>query len=119
MVHPTATDCAFLYNSYKCSKDDGEYCFVEPPHILIARLPLLPPLDNMFDSWFDLDVLVVATVLLLLYHTYKSARRGRLPPGPKGWPIVGNLDLPPTYFWVAHDHLRQQYGMSNSCSQSD
>ena len=35
----------------------------------------------------------------------------RLPPGPKGYPIVGNLlDLPPTHFWEVFSAWGKQYG---------
>lgn len=35
----------------------------------------------------------------------------RLPPGPKGYPIVGNLfDLPPTHLWEKLGDWGSQYG---------
>ena len=37
--------------------------------------------------------------------------RSRLPPGPKGYPIVGNLfDLPPTHVWEKFGEWGKQYG---------
>ena len=37
--------------------------------------------------------------------------RPRLPPGPKGYPIVGNLlDLPPTHLWEKLGAWGKQYG---------
>ena len=39
--------------------------------------------------------------------------RPRLPPGPKGYPIVGNLlDLPPTHAWEKFAAWGKQYGPS-------
>ena len=38
-------------------------------------------------------------------------RRSDLPPGPKGYPIVGNLlDLPPTHVWEKFGEIGKQYG---------
>ena len=35
----------------------------------------------------------------------------KLPPGPKGWPVIGNLlDMPPDYPWVAFSALGKKYG---------
>jgi hypothetical protein len=37
--------------------------------------------------------------------------RSHLPPGPKGYPIVGNLlDLPPTHVWEKFGAWGRQYG---------
>ncbi|TCD66168.1 hypothetical protein EIP91_001722 [Steccherinum ochraceum] len=64
----------------------------------------------MFESVFGLDVIVSVTVLYLVYRTYQTNRHGPLPPGPKGWPLVGYLDMPKTYFWTKHAELGQTYG---------
>lgn len=66
----------------------------------------------MFDSTIGLSILAVVTVLYFLYRSYTSARHGPpLPPGPKGWPIVGNLDMPTTHFWTVYAQMGQKYGM--------
>ncbi len=34
-----------------------------------------------------------------------------LPPGPKGWPVLGNIDvLPSSHAWVKYSELGHQYG---------
>lgn len=48
-------------------------------------------------------------VFILLYNA--SRRRQRLPPGPKGLPLIGNLfDVPNDYAWLRYKELGQQYG---------
>lgn len=64
------------------------------------------------------DVLVV--VLFLLYFIYITARKTRrkLPPGPPGWPVVGNaFDIPRREPWSRYARLSQHYGtlLPTSC----
>ena len=57
--------------------------------------------------------LSVVTVALGCIALVRVARRRRsdLPPGPRGYPIVGNLfDLPPTHIWEKFAEFGQQYG---------
>ncbi len=37
------------------------------------------------------SILLGATTLLILYNLLKPRRQNKLPPGPKGWPVLGNL----------------------------
>ena len=38
-------------------------------------------------------------------------RRSDLPPGPKGYPVIGNLfDVPPTHVWEKFGDFSKQYG---------
>ena len=63
--------------------------------------------------------------VLWLWNIRKNARmKGlTLPPGPKRWPIVGNLfNLPSGKTWLVYDELFKQYGLlvaylfeQNSC----
>ena len=81
----------------------------------------------MFES------LNLSTILGLLgtypYHTlaalclgfisFRQLNRGRngnpnglpLPPGPKGFPLIGNLfDVPVDHAWIVYDEWRKTYG---------
>jgi cytochrome P450 len=58
-----------------------------------------------------LDVLFVLSAILVLYRMLSRKTRS-LPPGPRGWPILGNMlelrgDLP---VWHVFDRLKNQYG---------
>ncbi|KAF2219786.1 cytochrome P450 [Elsinoe ampelina] len=57
-------------------------------------------------------VFLGGTSVLLLFITYRYyAFRRRLPPGPKGLPIVGNLlEMPKSHPWLTHTELHKKYG---------
>ena len=60
------------------------------------------------------------SVVLLVFRQLKKGRDGRgnpnglpLPPGPKMYPLVGNIfDMPVDQPWVVYDEWRKTYGMS-------
>jgi hypothetical protein len=53
---------------------------------------------------------------VMLFRQWKKGRDGNpnglpLPPGPKGYPLVGNLfDMPVDKPWVVYDEWRKTYG---------
>ncbi|KAL1938327.1 hypothetical protein VTO73DRAFT_11778 [Trametes versicolor] len=56
---------------------------------------------------------VVAAVLLALIVNAAVIRRRRtpLPPGPRGWPVIGNVfDMPASYHWKTFAMWGEQYG---------
>ncbi|KZV63197.1 cytochrome P450 [Peniophora sp. CONT] len=67
------------------------------------------------DSFFACSLLVLVSTWLRLQTT--KARRGLpLPPGPPGWPIVGNLfDMPRSNEWLAYHRWGVKYGSELVC----
>ena len=55
---------------------------------------------------------VIAVVLYVVaLGVYKLVSRDpRLPPGPKGVPLLGNIDMPGEYQWLYYWRLKKQYG---------
>ena len=61
---------------------------------------------------------VLATLLfgcIFLFRRLNLKRRNPkglpLPPGPKGFPVIGNLlDFPSNYQWLVYDEWRKTYG---------
>ena len=53
---------------------------------------------------------------VMLYRHLKKGKDGNpkglpLPPGPKGYPLIGNLfDMPAHKLWVVYDEWRKIYG---------
>jgi hypothetical protein len=57
------------------------------------------------------SVVVLALALILLYWASKQSRLP-LPPGPKGWPLIGNLiDVPRAKFVESYTKWAQKYGL--------
>ncbi|PON44139.1 Cytochrome P450, E-class, group I [Parasponia andersonii] len=70
------------------------------------------PLSPYYHLFFTLLAFLISGLIFLLTQKTKSKRRN-LPPGPPGWPIVGNLfqvvrSGKPFFEYVRH--LRTQYG---------
>ena len=70
----------------------------------------------MFVNWQFSTTSVLITVILLilaLIPLYRASKRDRLslPPGPKGWPLIGNLlDIPQSDFFKTYAEWAQKYG---------
>lgn len=58
------------------------------------------------------DAVAIALALCVVVNLYVKKRRAvKIPPGPKGYPIVGNLlDWPKEKEWVTFAQWREQYG---------
>ncbi|KAF9449497.1 cytochrome P450 [Macrolepiota fuliginosa MF-IS2] len=57
--------------------------------------------------------LLASAILLAVYVARRARRRslGRLPPGPKGWPLIGNIsDIPHEYSWLTYMEWAKIYG---------
>ena len=59
--------------------------------------------------YLSLASVILGCATLVRLGRWRS--RSRLPPGPKGYPIIGNLlDLPPTHIWEKFGEWGKQYG---------
>ena len=70
----------------------------------------MPPISYLS---FTILATLVAVILLVRRHRWRNRLRGfKLPPGPRGWPIIGNLlDLPTEQAWVVYRDWSRTYGM--------
>ncbi|KAH8809539.1 cytochrome P450 [Flagelloscypha sp. PMI_526] len=68
------------------------------------------------SSHFFANILIPAVVIISALFIWTWSRlifkkRKRLPPGPRGWPIVGNLlEMPKRYSWHKFQEWLHQYG---------
>jgi hypothetical protein len=54
-------------------------------------------------------------IAFLVHRTFLPLAQRRYPPGPKGWPLIGNLlDMPRAKIWETFTELRAQYGVPSS-----
>lgn len=71
---------------------------------------LTPAVDVVNNHpYLSLTSIVLGCAALVRLARWHS--RPHLPPGPKGYPIVGNLlDIPPTHVWEKFGAWGKQYG---------
>lgn len=72
-------------------------------------------LNRFTFDMFSPNLSTALAALPLLYACYwvlfKKLNRSRLPPGPSGWPVIGNLlDMPTSTEWVKYRDLGKEYG---------
>ena len=74
----------------------------------------------VFLSLAQTSILIAIIILLVAYYRKRGHRRGLpYPPGPKPWPLVGNLfDIARDNEAAAYQLLAKQYGKLNPTQQS-
>ena len=77
------------------------------PTLLLESLG--PPSTSSTPMFYTL--LVVVLVAYLSWARIKQSKRAPLPPGPAGYPIIGNLlELPHSYPWLGYADWAKRYG---------
>jgi hypothetical protein len=88
---------------------DGPSRTPAPPPLAEAQMEAVASILNVANDYPYLSVASVVAGCAALLSL--ARRRSDLPPGPKGYPIVGNLfDLPPSHVWEKFSELGKQYG---------
>lgn len=84
-----------------------------PPFAILPWLQMesFAPIVGVINNHPYASSASVVLACATLVHSARWYPRTRLPPGPKGYPIVGNLfDLPPTHVWEKLGAWGKQYG---------
>ena len=66
------------------------------------------------------DIIMVSVFFYLLFAFRDHLRRGgsSYPPGPKPWPVIGNLlDIPKESQWIAYTEMSKKHGLGDILSK--
>lgn len=73
----------------------------------------------MHSLQITIDFIAVGLLLFFACHALIRPRRFPLPPGPRGWPMIGNLlDVPKGNLHVAYKEMGRKYGAYHGCINS-
>ena len=68
-------------------------------------------MDVTFQRVYVAVVIIILTSILVALIS--SGRRRRLPPGPRGWPLIGNIfDIPEVHAWKTFANWSKRWGKS-------
>lgn len=82
----------------------------QQPHLLNATEPLTGSVPHLTPTSTSVLAAIVA-VAVLYALTGKRRSKAKLPPGPPGLPVVGNiLDIPKSRPWVKFAEWTDKYG---------
>ena len=72
--------------------------------------------NTSWNSTGSLGLLFCGIILVLAASAYTSSKKRRnLPPGPPGWPFLGNaLDMPRQKEWLAFTEWKRSYGHAHA-----
>ena len=99
---------------------DAVYIFPNIVHLAPRARSLCLVALQMPSLIVALVVILITTTCLFAANTaFKRRADGRrLPPGPPGWPLIGNLlDMPRSEAWHVFNQWTKQYGMYSSTAR--
>jgi hypothetical protein len=90
----------------------GSLSCLRPLHLLRKRRDLIMQFPSI--SAIDCLMISVAVYLLVSLQDHRRRRGCPYPPGPRSWPIIGNLfDIPTQSPWLAYADMSKKYGINH------
>ncbi|KAI0264154.1 cytochrome P450 [Gloeopeniophorella convolvens] len=98
------SECHFEHAAPKPHKDPNDSPVI-PSNVLV------PFMMSLTISVVDYCVFLLFAYLLAAFRDYRRRRGLPYPPGPRSWPIVGNLfDVPKHTAWASYANMSKKYG---------